>query len=162
MSELKHASLYLKNKYRRMFLSKSCEYGIKAIIHIAQQSLKHERSNLKEISTKIGSPEAFTAKILQALVKEGFIKSTKGAAGGFEMEQKKIKKIKLIDIVHAIDGDAQEKMCVLGLSICSELQPCPVHHKYKEIKKDMLTMLQKTGLIEMTERINDGISYLKI
>lgn len=144
-----------------MIFSKACEYGIKATIFIAEQSINQTRSSLKDISREIDSPEAFTAKILQMLVKKGIIKSVQGATGGFETDPKNIKKIKLIDIVKAIDGELNEDMCVLGLKKCSEVHPCPVHNKYKYIKKDLLDMLQKTSLAEMSSSVNDGLTCLK-
>ena len=71
-----------------MIFSKACEYGIRASIYIAQQSLNDERASLKDISREIGSPEAFTAKILQTLVKNKIIDSIKGSHGGFEVKVK--------------------------------------------------------------------------
>ena len=44
--------------------SKSCKYGIKATLFIAQKSQHDERVSLKEIAAAINSPIAFTAKIL--------------------------------------------------------------------------------------------------
>lgn len=144
-----------------MIFSKACEYGIRATIYIAQQSLNESRVSLKAIAKEIDSPEAFTAKILQKLVKAGIIKSTQGATGGFHVEIKSMPKTKLIDIVLAIDGELKDKVCVLGLKECSKINPCPVHHKYKHIKKNIMGMLQKTSLSEMSSSVDDGLSYLK-
>jgi Rrf2 family iron-sulfur cluster assembly transcriptional regulator len=145
-----------------MIFSKACEYGIRAAIYVAQKSINDERCSMKDISKEIDSPEAFTAKILQKLVKANIVQSVKGAAGGFEIEAKKIKKIKLTDIVIAIDGIDYEKKCVLGLKKCSEDQPCPVHHKFKFIKKDLLAMVHNTSLTSMSNSVEEGIACLKI
>ncbi len=145
-----------------MIFSKACEYGIRATVYIARQSLNQNRASLKDISREIDSPEAFTAKILQELVRHGIINSVKGATGGFEADVKKMRKIKLMDIVIAIDGDLSDKMCVLGLKKCSSIQPCPVHHKYKSIRKDFQKMLNTTSLSEMSSSLKDGLSWLKI
>ena len=141
--------------------SKACEYAIRSTIYIAEQSNLDKRVSITDIAKAIDSPEAFTAKILQMLVKKGIIKSIQGATGGFETDPKNIKKIKLIDIVIAIDGDLNDNACVLGLHKCSEIHPCPVHNKYKHIKKDLLTMLQKTSLDEMSNSVLDGLTCLK-
>lgn len=145
-----------------MIFSKASEYGIRATIYIAQKSLNNERCSMKDISKEIDSPEAFTAKILQKLVKANIISSVKGATGGFEVDKRDSKKIKLSDIVVAIDGEIDEKKCVLGMKKCSEDQPCPVHNKYKLIKKDLLSMIHKTTLFEMSISVDEGMSCLKI
>lgn len=144
-----------------MIFSKACEYGVKATVYIAEQSMNNTRVSLKDISREIGSPEAFTAKVLQLLVKKGIITSVKGATGGFEADSKEIKKVKLIDIVIAIDGDLNDKKCLLGLNKCSEIHPCPVHNKYKFIKNDLMAMLKNTSLVEMSNSVNDGLSCLR-
>lgn len=145
-----------------MIFSKACEYGIRATIYVAQKSLNQERCSMKDISKEIDSPEAFTAKILQKLVKAEIIKSVKGATGGFEVGIKEMKKIKLTDIVIAIDGDIDDKICVLGLKKCSELKPCPVHNKFKHIKKDLMSMIHDTSLAEMSSSVEAGMSCLRI
>lgn len=145
-----------------MIFSKACEYGVKATVYVAQKSLNQERCSMKDISKEIDSPEAFTAKILQKLVKAKIINSVKGASGGFEVGIKEMKKIKLTDIVIAIDGELNEKVCVLGLKKCSEDHPCPVHNKFKHIKKDVLSMIHNTSLAEMSNSVEAGLACLKI
>lgn len=145
-----------------MIFSKACEYGVRAAIYVAQKSLSNERCSMKDISKEIDSPEAFTAKILQMLVKANIIFSVKGATGGFEVGIKEMKKIKLVNIIIAIDGEVKEKECVLGLKKCSEDHPCPVHDKFKHIKKDLLAMINNTSLLEMSNSVDAGWSCLKI
>ena len=82
--------------------SKACEYGIRASILIASESVNGNRLGLITIAKKIDSPEAFTSKILQKLVKEKIIFSIKGPGGGFEVNKNKLDKIKLVDIILAI------------------------------------------------------------
>lgn len=144
-----------------MIFSKACEYGIRASIYIALQSMEGKRTNLKDISSEIESPEAFTAKILQSLVKNNIVTSVKGATGGFEIERKQMSRITLQDIVFAINGKFNDKICVLGLKECSHKHPCPVHDKYKHIKSDLMSMLQNTSLFEMSRSIQDGFACLR-
>ncbi len=144
-----------------MLLSKACEYAIRASIYITLQSLEDRRTNLKDIAAEIESPEAFTAKILQQLVKADIIYSVKGAWGGFEIARKQMDRVRLYDIVTAIDGKFNDTRCVLGLKACSHQQPCPVHHKYKHIKSELIAMMRNTTLYEMSQGISEGLSYLK-
>lgn len=141
--------------------SKSCEYGIRATLFIAGESAKENRTRLKEIAVAIGSPEAFTAKILQQLVRHSIIDSLKGPAGGFMIDDKKRKKISLAKIVSAIDGDHIFNGCALGLTACNETKPCPVHDKFKKIREDLRKMMEETGLDEMTRKLQNGTSFLK-
>lgn len=142
--------------------SKTCEYGIRAVIYIAVQSNKGNRVSLKSIAKEIGSPEAFTAKILQQLARNELITSVKGPNGGFEIERSRMAEITLGQIVSAIDGDSIYKGCGLGLKDCSETHPCPVHHKFKKIRNELRRMLEDTTLQELSQGLKKGITFLKV
>jgi Rrf2 family protein len=142
--------------------SKACEYGIKAAIFIATQSYEGNRVTPKEIASNIDSPQAFTAKILQALVKHNIVKSIKGAHGGFEIELKKINSIMLSQIVEALDGDSIYNSCGLGLKTCDENHPCPVHDKFKVVRDELKSMLENTSLEELALGIKSGDKFLKV
>ncbi len=148
--------------FEDMIFSKAGEYGIRAAVFIASCSIGNERASLKDIAREIDSPEAFTAKILQLLVHAGIMDSTRGPAGGFHCSTRQMKKTRLLDIVCAIDGAMSETHCVLGLKKCSEVNPCPVHHKFKQIKSDILRMLSSTTLYEMSMSTADGLAFLKM
>lgn len=141
--------------------SKACEYGIRAAVYIALQSVEGKRVSLKEIAEEINSPIAFTAKILQQLSKNSIVDSVKGAAGGFEIEKENIDKVKLSAIVHAIDGDKIFVGCGLGLKECNADKPCPVHDKFIDIRNDLKNMLKRTSLYEMTTGLEAGLTYLR-
>ncbi|MEQ9438677.1 MAG: Rrf2 family transcriptional regulator [Cyclobacteriaceae bacterium] len=67
--------------------SKACEYGIRSTIYVARQSLEDKRASQKDISREIDSPVAFTAKILQQLVRNNILSSVMGPTGGFHIEK---------------------------------------------------------------------------
>ena len=141
--------------------SKACEYGIRASLFIAQKSLDNERVSMKEIADEVESPMAFTAKVLQQLVKHGILISNKGKQGGFEVAKDRINAIMLSEIVDAIDGDAIYRGCALGLKQCNAQKPCPVHHKFVEIRDNLQQMLQTTSLNELATGLDTGLTFLK-
>lgn len=141
--------------------SKSCEYGIRATIYIAGQSLSGRRVSLKDIAHEIDSPVAFTAKILQQLSRSNIVTSVKGPTGGFEIDPGRMTEISLGDIVKAIDGDGIFKTCGLGLKDCSEARPCPVHNQFKSIRANLCRMLDHTSVRELTLGLVDGSTFLR-
>lgn len=141
--------------------SKACEYGIKAAIFIATKSYEDKRVSPKEIAEKINSPQAFTAKILQSLVRNDIVSSVKGAYGGFEIQKDRISQVKLAQIVKAIDGDSIYMGCGLGLEKCDENHPCPAHDKFKVVRDELQNMLENTTLEELALNIKSGSAFLK-
>ncbi|HNP18770.1 MAG TPA: Rrf2 family transcriptional regulator [Fulvivirga sp.] len=141
--------------------SKACEYGIRAALFIAQESLNGQRVSLKAITAEIDSPDAFTAKILQLLARNEIIVSTKGPNGGFEIDKKKIDNIMLSEIVDAVDGDSIYKGCGLGLKECNADKPCPLHNRFVLVRNDLKKMLEGTSLFELATGLETGLTFLK-
>lgn len=144
-----------------MIFSKACEYGIRATLYIAQQSLKEQRVSLKAIVKEIDGPEAFTAKTLQLLAKNKVVDSTKGPSGGFQMTKEAMKKIKLLQVVETIDGGDIFTKCGLGLTECSEIHPCPVHAEFKKTRNGLHHMLSTTSIYELATGLEKKQTYLK-
>lgn len=141
--------------------SKACEYGIRASIYIAEQSLLDKKVSLKDIAKAIDSPEAYTSKILQQLSRNFIINSDKGPTGGFSMNQQELEEVKLSTVVTAIDGDAIYKGCGLGLKNCNEEMPCPVHNQFKVVREELREMLETTLVQSLTMDVKEGLTFLK-
>lgn len=141
--------------------SKACEYGIRASVYIAEQSLADRKVSLKELAKAIESPTAYTSKILQKLSRNNIINSTKGPTGGFSMDKNELAKVKLSSIVFAIDGDNIYNGCGLGLKICNEKKPCPVHNQFKAIRDELKKMLETTSIKSLAIDYEKGLSFLK-
>ena len=130
------------------------------MIFVAQKSKDEVRVGVKEIANGIDAPEHFIAKILQDLGKKKLLNSVKGPNGGFYMDSKNLKS-SISDIVKAIDGDSIYKDCVIGLKECSEKNPCPVHFIYKDIKKNLIDMLEQNTIADFNEKLDSGKFFLK-
>lgn len=140
--------------------SKACEYGIRAVLFIAEQSQNDLRPNIAEIAKAVDSPEPFTAKICQQLARAGILLSKKGPNGGFYLE--KDSTLKLSHIVETIDGDAIFHGCCLGLSECTPLHPCPVHEQFEEVRGGLKKMCENTYVMELASRLKKGETFLKL
>jgi len=140
--------------------SKACEYGIRSVLFIAEQSQLDNRPNIVEIAKAVDSPEPFTAKICQQLARAGIILSKKGPNGGFYLE--KNSKLTLAEIVACIDGDSIFKGCSLGLPECSATHPCPVHDQFNDVRKGLKKMCENTTVMQLSEKLRNGETFLKL
>ncbi|MDQ1090102.1 MULTISPECIES: Rrf2 family transcriptional regulator [unclassified Siphonobacter] len=140
--------------------SKTCEYAIRAVFYIAHKSTTGHKTGIKDIAAGIDSPELYLAKILQNLSRQGIISSTKGPNGGFYMQESSLKK-PLSEVVEAVDGNSLFYGCALGLSQCSEVNPCPLHDQFKSIRDQIHQVLQQTTIGEFNEELLNGLLSLK-
>lgn len=140
--------------------SKTCEYGIRAVLFIAHKTTAGSKVGIKDIAAGIDSPEFFLGKILQDLSRKGIISSIKGPNGGFYLDSPALLR-PLSEIVEAIDGDSLFKGCALGLKQCSEVNPCPLHHEFKAIRNNIQRMLANTTIGNFNEELMNGLLSLK-
>jgi len=108
---------------------------------------------ISSIAEAYNIPYQFLAKIVQTLVKRNLVVAKRGRNGGINLSRKP-KYIYLTEIIDAIDGPSPEKeRCVIGLDLCSDESPCPLHHKWKPIRTDIREMLAAENLEELAHRI---------
>ena len=122
-----------------LIFSNTCQYAIKACIVLANE---RRRIGIKDISEKIGTPTAFTSKILQQLTKKEIISSGKGKGGGFYLNDEQYLSLTIKDIYENFEGKEVLTSCLLGLKNCDGTNPCPIHHLAAEIKGKVLVMFK--------------------
>ncbi len=120
-----------------MLFSKKGEYAIRALTHLVQSRHVCKAS---EISRDQQVPYPYMAKVLQELKRKGFVNSTRGGKGGYTLA-KPAHKIRLIDVLTAVDGDHVLSSCLYGFSGCSDDEPCPLHQGWKVLRGDIETYL---------------------
>ena len=141
-----------------VIFSKKCEYGLQAILYLAAQ-ISREVIPAEVIANKLSIPKEFVSKILQSLTENGIVISQKGKSGGFALA-KDPKKIKLIDIVAAIDGLSMFNSCVMGFPNCNPENPCPLHDKWGKLRSKAYSMLADENLDHFKEKTLRKISNL--
>ncbi|MBK8356685.1 MAG: Rrf2 family transcriptional regulator [Saprospiraceae bacterium] len=113
---------------------------MRAVIYIAKESTIEHKVGLDNIAQAINSPRYHTSKIMQQLTTgDGHIVSSiRGPGGGFYLTEQD-KKRAIIDILRTMGEDQMLDRCVLGLNVCSDINPCAMHRDYKVIKKQLIS-----------------------
>lgn len=140
--------------------SKTTEYALRATIYIAQKGTEERKIGITEISKAIDSPQSFTAKILQELKKDNrIIQSVSGPKGGFFMTEK-ARKMPIRTVLEAMGEYKILDKCILGLAKCSETKPCPMHSKYKVIKKQLIELFETKTIQQLADDIKGGDMFI--
>ncbi|MBK7027762.1 MAG: Rrf2 family transcriptional regulator [Bacteroidales bacterium] len=145
-------------KREKMF-NKETEYALRGLVYIQMQNTDGKRPGIAEISEQIDAPYFYTAKILQRLVRQGFVKSQKGKGGGFYFDSKQ-HDVSLKKLIIATEGDKLFNGCGFGLKQCDDNNPCPLHEKYALIR-DALTKLVTEENVQSLARdiLRNGEKY---
>jgi Rrf2 family transcriptional regulator, iron-sulfur cluster assembly transcription factor len=146
-------------------LSNTSKYALRGLIYLAKYSQKDNRIGIKKISEDLNISSPFLGKILQNLVKQKLLVSTKGPNGGFSLS-KKPEDISLWDIVTNVDGEEYFTNCLIGLRPCVTHDPtkplCPVHNQYDELRKQTTDFYKGTSLKLISEDIEKFEDLMKL
>jgi Rrf2 family protein len=128
-------------------LSKRVEYGLIAIRHMASGG-GGKMFTAKEIADAYHLPYELLAKVMQKLVKEGFISSFQGTHGGYVLLRNP-SDIKVSEVINAIEG--KQKVTVVSCEV-EGAEDCLIHS----------SCTIKDPLVKLQENINKVLGELSI
>jgi len=140
-------------------LGKTTEYAIRALVYVFIQNREGKRPGYKEIAKKIDSPEQFTAKVLQNLVRADLISSMKGRGGGFFFDQPATP-LTLYEVIRVMEGEKFFFKCGFGLKRCDGENPCPLHDNYSPVRKGFFRLVKKETIQSLANKINEHKAVL--
>ncbi len=140
-------------------LSKSTTYAIRAVLFLSSNSSEEKKYSPTAIARCIDIPAPFLAKTLQELTKRNLISSRKGRNGGFYLTDKD-RLNTLITVVDAIDGVSKFHECSLGLPVCDDKKPCPLHHIIAPLKSQLVNELTNKNIANYTKEVNQGKTHV--
>jgi Rrf2 family protein len=142
-----------------MLTGKTSVYAIRALVYILIQNLEGKRPGFKEVAQKTGSPEPFTAKILQGLARAGIISSVKGRGGGFFFDDPLVP-VPLYEVIRITEGEKFFTACGFGMKNCDSNNPCPFHSEYSFVRDGYLEMVKKQTIQLLAGRIRQNLAVL--
>lgn len=109
-------------------LSRTSEYALRAVVWLS--SHPGELSAGQGIARDTKVPAGYFAKVMQALVRSGLVDARRGRHGGFTLACPP-ERIRLLDVINAVDPVRRIHGCPLGLARHRVL--CPLHRKLNRI-----------------------------
>jgi Rrf2 family protein len=132
--------------------NKETEYALRGLVYIMLQNMKNRRPGTAEIAREIDAPPFYTAKILQRLVKSGFLESMKGKGGGFYFDPSK-PELQLIKLISAIEGNKSFSGCGFGLKQCDPENPCPFHEQYTSVRESINKLVSEETVQSLAGKV---------
>lgn len=138
-----------------MIYSKTSEYAVRILAYFAKTGTKTPVT-IKAVSVGSKTPLAYTAKVLQFLAEQKFLKSVSGAAGGYLL-QRDPKKITVFEVVAAVDDFPKCKFaqCIMGFAQCNDKNPCVLHDAWMDAKARIMDILSKTSIDDLARQKSD-------
>lgn len=120
-------------------LTKKADYGLIALKHLALRP-GNTAASAKDISTAYGIPLPLLSKILQKLVRNGFLQSEHGTNGGYKLARD-ARNITALDVIRSIDGPIILTACFTEHGECTHSDKCNVREPLRRIHEGIVRLL---------------------
>jgi len=128
-------------------LTKKADYGLIALKHLAVHG--PASSSAKEIAETYGIPSPLLSKILQKLVKNGFLRSEQGTNGGYKLARE-AREITALDVIRTIDGPIFLTACFTEHGYCCHTDKCIVRDPLQKVHEGILRLLGNITIADMS------------
>jgi Rrf2 family protein len=140
-----------------MLFTKASDYAVRILCYLANTGDMVCRTHA--IAGGTGIPESFLAKILGQLSRAGFVRSHRGAHGGFQLARNS-REITMLDVVEAVDGPVAVNLC-RGREPCEYQSHCPIESAWNEAESALRASLRAHTVDELAESsMGNGIFVL--
>lgn len=133
-----------------MLLPQTAEYAFRAMSCL----VGHYRDGAirsKDLSEQANIPPFYLSKIMRRLVIAGLVTSQRGHGGGFRLARPPAD-ICFLDILNAVDYQAEMGRCAFGIGKCNPDNPCPLHPAWSALQANFLTWARSNRLDSLTDR----------
>lgn len=94
--------VYNANEVIKIQFSKSTDYALHALIHLAHSEHRHH-IGIKELSVTLGVSESYLSKIMSKLRQDGIVRAVPGVNGGYELARP-AEEVKFLEVIQVIEG----------------------------------------------------------
>jgi Rrf2 family protein len=132
-------------------VTQDIHYAIKSLLYFTRDP--GGIVSVNELVKKLNMRRAFLRRILQALSRQGVLKSLKGSGGGFMLNTEP-DKIRIIDIVNIFRIDTDIFSCLFEKDICSKPGKCLLMQEMKKIEFRLNYALTQLTIAKLFKSIN--------
>ncbi|QUI24136.1 RrF2 family transcriptional regulator [Vallitalea pronyensis] len=138
-----------------MKLSTKGRYGLRAMVDLVLNS-KEENISLKSISERQNISMNYLEHIISVLKKSGYVKSTRGAKGGYSLN-KSPDDISVGDILRSLEGSLNPVDCALvnENKQCDDMDCCITKVVWKKISDSINDVVNNISLQDLVDGHND-------
>lgn len=133
-----------------MRISTKGDYGVRAMLELARRYGEGLVPG-REIALSQGIPESYLDQLLTILSKARLLRSARGPQGGHSLAQPP-DKIKLSDVVIALEGSAAPVTCVADPDDCELEGSCVLREVWQQIEEATLGILASITLDDLVKR----------
>jgi len=129
-------------------LTKKADYGLISLKHLTVNRAKGSAS-AKELAETYHIPVPILAKVLQKLVRDGFLVSEQGTNGGYKLARDP-GTVTALEVIRAIDGPIILTNCFTAHGECDLTPQCNVREPLRRVHEEILKLLNSITISDLS------------
>lgn len=129
-------------------ISKTAEYALRAVVHLASPASETASQTLGQIAEATQVPAGYLSKVLQQLSRTGIVSSQRGLGGGFQLARSP-QELTVYDVVQPVDPIERIDACPLGLKE-HECGLCPLHATLDAAAANLETAFRSATIAQLS------------
>jgi Rrf2 family protein len=129
-------------------LTRKADYGLISLKHMAVHG-QHRPASAKEMAEAYHIPAPILSKVLQKLVRDGFLESVQGTNGGYRLARDPAL-ITTLEVIRAIDGPIILTTCLSRQGECELTEQCTVREPLRKVHEGILKLLESISIRDLS------------
>jgi Rrf2 family protein len=134
-----------------MHLTRESEYACLGLGYLAEHATELTPVSAAEAAVARDLPAHFLSKIFQKLARAGLLVGGRGRGHGYVLARPTTE-ISLREILEAVEGEESLNGCLLWQGYCGDANPCPLHHRLREVHERIRALMDEVTLAEYLDR----------
>ncbi len=130
-----------------LHFNRTTEYALLGLAYLAGRQDGRPVS-VSEISAHYSIPNVLLAKVMQRLARGGYVRSLRGSAGGYRLEQDPAA-VPFLDVLRHLDEAVHLVTCFdEGAKSCAQLERCDIRKPLRALEGAMLRSMASISLAD--------------
>jgi Rrf2 family protein len=127
-------------------VNRDTDYAFRALQYLA--STDDSVISVTELAEALEIPHPFLRRVLQKMARRGFLRSSRGRGGGFQLAAAP-ESISLRELIAVFQKPLDLGHCYVRGEICADVRTCRLHRKLKALERTMNDELESTTLASL-------------
>jgi Rrf2 family transcriptional regulator, cysteine metabolism repressor len=129
-----------------MWISTKAQYGLRALVEIANAG--NQSVALKYVAERQDISQHYLEQIASNLRRAGFIRSVRGAFGGYKLARPP-EQISALEVVEVMEGSIAPVSCIEDKSSCSHISACGTENLWRRVDTAIRDVLGNATLKDL-------------
>jgi Rrf2 family protein len=127
----------------RLEVTRKSDLAICALIALAERGELMKRADLSEA---VSAAPAFMAQVMTPLVRAGWVESSPGPTGGYQLLVD-LDHVSVLEVVEVVEGPTDNGQCVVA-GACGDEGYCALHAAWTEARRTLSVHLANTSVAD--------------